>query len=268
MGTIKQAIKEHVRFRKQILVLAKSELIKKYSGTALGWAWAIIKPVTTIFIFWFAFTIGLRSGKPVEGYPYFLWLVAGFVPWFYMSDCLSGGSTCILRQKYLVTKLKFPMTVIPTFYNLSEFYVHGVLLVLTIILFALFGYYPDKYFLQLPLYMIMMFVGFVIWGLLAGIISCISKDFKNLIASFSRAIFWTSGVFFNIDNIDTAWIRIILKLNPIAVITSGYRNVFIYKKWFFETQNDMLCWLLTNTIFLILAIRAYNKLRKEIPDVI
>ena len=99
LDTIKGIIHDHVYCRKQLFQLAKSDLIKTYRGAAFGWAWAVIKPAVTIFVFWFAFSIGLRHGKPVEGYPFFLWLIAGFVPWFFFSDALSGGTATRYCQR-------------------------------------------------------------------------------------------------------------------------------------------------------------------------
>ena len=72
IDTLKEIISDHIKWRKQILQLAKSNIIKQYRGAAFGWAWAVIRPSITIFVFWFAFSIGLRHGKPVEGYPFFL----------------------------------------------------------------------------------------------------------------------------------------------------------------------------------------------------
>jgi len=48
-------IKDHVTYKQQIFKLAKADLVKTYRGAALGWAWAIIKPTVTIFVYWFAF---------------------------------------------------------------------------------------------------------------------------------------------------------------------------------------------------------------------
>lgn len=61
-----QIIKEHVAYIQQIFKLAKADLVKTYRGAALGWAWAIIKPAVTIFVYWFTFEIGLRAGKDVN----------------------------------------------------------------------------------------------------------------------------------------------------------------------------------------------------------
>ena len=63
MKTLIKIIKEHISYKNQILKMAKADLLKTYRGAALGWAWAIIKPAVTIFVYWFAFSIGLSPKK-------------------------------------------------------------------------------------------------------------------------------------------------------------------------------------------------------------
>lgn len=266
--TIKDIIREHVLYKDQIVMLAKSDLIKTYRGAALGWAWAIIKPLITLFVFWFAFSVGLRSGKPVAGYPFFLWLVAGFLPWFYMQEMITGGAGCIRKYNQLVTKMKFPVSIIPTFVNLSHLITNIALTFITIVLFMCFGHFPDKYMLQIPLYMVMMVIFFTIWSLFAGMMSAISKDFQNLVAAMSTAIFWMSGIVYNVDTIPSRTLRILLKFNPVTVVATGYRRAFIYKKWFWQDRVSIFCYCFTLTVFILAALWAYKKLRKEIPDVL
>ena len=266
--TFKLIIEEHVSFRKQIFKLAKSDLIKLYRGAALGWAWAVIKPMVTLFVFWFAFTVGLRKGGPIEGYPFFLWLIAGMLPWFFMSEMIVGGALCIRKYKHLVTKMKFPISTIPTFVNMSHLFTHIILLVVTVFVFIAFGYMPDMYYLQIPLYMLMMFLFFTVWSLFAGLLSALSKDFQNLVNAFSSAIFWMSGILYDVNKIRHGWVRLVLKFNPVTVIASGYRKAFIYKQWFFEDKVELLCYCTTLLVFTIAGVWAYHRLRKEIPDVL
>lgn len=268
METLKTIFEEHKSFKKQIFILAKSDLINTYRGAALGWVWAVIKPMVTLFVFWFAFSIGLRHGKSVEGYPFFLWLEAGFLPWFFMSEVITGGAGCIRKYSHLVTKMKFPVSIIPTYYNLSHIMTHLVLLLISITLFMAFGFMPDVYYLQIPVYTLMMFAFFTVWSLFSGLLSSISKDFQNLVKAFSSAIFWMSGIIYNVDDIETPWIRLLLKFNPVTVISSGYRKAFVYKQWFFEDKVELLCYFTTLTLFGLAALWAYRKLRKEIADVL
>lgn len=267
METIRLIADEHKSYKKQLIKLAKSDLLKTYRGAALGWAWAVIKPMITLFVFWFAFTVGLRAGKPVEGYPYFLWLVAGFLPWFYMQELITGGAGCIRQYKHLVTKMKFPISIIPTYYNISHLYVHLALLVITIVLFVCFGYTPDIYYLQIPLYMLLMFMFFTVWSLFAGMLSALSKDFQNLVKAFSTAVFWMSGIIYDVNKIDNSLVRLLLKFNPVTVIANGYRYSFIYKQWFFEDKVELLCYFITLLVFTLLALWSFKKLRRDIPDV-
>ena len=127
---------------------------------------------------------------------------------------------------------------------------------------------PDIYLLQIPLYMLMMFLFFTVWALFAGLLSAISKDFQNLVGSLSQAIFWMSGIIYNVDTIQHSWVRLLLKFNPVTVISSGYRRTFIYKQWFFEDKVELLCYCVTLFVFTLGALWAYRRLRKEIPDVL
>lgn len=268
METIKKILDEHLTYRKQVIKLAKSDLIKTYRGSALGWSWAFIKPIVTIFVFWFAFSFGLRSGGDVDGYPFFLWMIAGFIPWFYMSEMLTSGAGCIREKSYMVTKMKFPVSVIPTFTSISKLTVHLILVLVMIVIFILFGYKPDIYYLQLPLYILIMFVFFTFWALFAGMLSAMSKDFLNLVKAFTTAIFWISGIMYDVNDINYTWIRNILMFNPVTLVANGYRHVFIDKTWFFETPAELLHYSIVLAVMILFSIWAYKKLYKEIADVL
>lgn len=268
LEAIQQIINDHKSFGRQIFKLAKSDLIKTYRGAALGWAWALVKPLITLFVFWFGFTVGLRHGKPINGYPYFLWLLAGFLPWFFMRDMISGGAECIRRYSHLVTKIKFPISIIPTFSSLSHLVVHVLLCGISLVVFFAWGFKPDVYLLQIPFYMLLMFCFFEVWSLFAGMLSALSKDFLNLVKSFVQALFWMSGVIYDVNGIKSTTVRTILKFNPVTVISSGYRKAFIYKEWFWEDKVELLGYATTFIVMTFLALWAYKKLRKEIPDVL
>lgn len=59
--TIVTIVRDHIDYRKQIFKLAGSDLRRTYRASALGWSWAIIKPLVTIFVYWFAFAIACAA---------------------------------------------------------------------------------------------------------------------------------------------------------------------------------------------------------------
>ena len=268
MGTIKTIVGEHVEWRSQILKLAKADIIKTYSGAALGWSWALVRPVIMISVFWFAFTYGLRGGKPIEGFPFILWMIPGFISWFYMSDMLTQGAGCIRKYKFLVTKMKFPVSTIPTFMSMSKLAIHLVLMCIVVFIFVITGHFPDVYWLQLPFYMLCMIAFFTAWGLFASLLAAMSVDFLNLVKSVTQAIFWLSGIMWDINRINSPKIQFIMHFNPVTYVATGYRNCFIYKVWFWEQPDRLAIFAIVLIVMIILALWAYKKLIKEIPDVL
>ena len=236
-------LKEHWQYKQQLAKLAKADLVKTYRGAALGWSWAIIKPVVTIFVYWFAFEIGLRSGKDVNGYPFFLWLICGLIPWFYISDMLTIGTDAIRKYSYLVTKMKFPVSTIPTFVSISKLSVNIMLTLIMLVIFILFGFKPDIYWLQLIFYTFLSFILWTMWSLFSSLLAAISKDFGNLVKSFVTAVF-------------------------VTYIVNGYRQSLIDKIWFWEQPKRIGYFLISCAVMLILALWAYRKVRKDIPDVL
>ena len=55
--------------RKMFIKLTKNDFKARYTGSYLGIAWGVIQPIITILIYWFVFTVGLRSGQRPDGSP-------------------------------------------------------------------------------------------------------------------------------------------------------------------------------------------------------
>lgn len=258
----------HVRYSRQLFKLAKSDLIKTYKGAAMGWLWAVIKPTITIAVYYFAFSVGLRVGKDVNGYPYFLWLIAGILPWFYITEVFVGSTSAIRRYGYLVTKIKFPMCTIPTFYSMSHMVTNLALSLIVLVIFMIYGRMPDLYWLQLPLYYLMMFLFFTAWSLFAGLVAVISKDFMQLVRSFSTVLFWMSGIMYNVQSIGSGTLRRIMLWNPVTLVVNGFRNALVNKVWFWECGVEMRNFVIVYAIMCLLAVWAYHRLHRHIPDLL
>lgn len=265
--TLATIIKDNWQWRKQIGRLAKFELIKQSRGAVLGWFWLFAKPLIFIAVFWFALDIGLRAGRDMDP-PYFLWLISGVIPWFFMRDVLNKGTDVLHRYSYLVTKIKFPLSGISTLNILSIATIHlGLVLVLLVLYFA-FGMQLDLYLIQIPVLIIIMILFFNMVSILTSQISAISKDFKNLITSIVTPLFWLSGIIFNVADLEIEWIKSILLFNPITFFASSYRDALYYKTWIWEEPLALLCFGAVFLATLIVMLLVYKRLNKEVPDVL
>ena len=184
-----------------------------------------------------------------------------------MGDMITGGTSCIRKYSYLVTKMKFPVSTIPTFVSISKLIVHFILLVVMGIIFTAMGYPPTIYWVQVPFYLLLNFLFFTVFALCSSLLSAISKDFSNLVKSMITAIFWLSGIVWDVSK-KTGLLKTFLNLNPVTYLIEGYRNCFIHQIWFFEQPKRLLYFCIILLVMLVFSIWIYRKLRKEIPDVL
>ena len=132
----------------------------------------------------------------------------------------------------------------------------------------MFGFSPTIYWLQLIFYILISFGFWTTWGLLGALLAAISKDFANLVKSFVSFLFWFSGILWNPDTVKVIWLRKLLRLNPITYLVTGFRDCLINKVWFWEKPSRLLYFLIAWGAMLIMALWAYRKVRKDIPDVL
>ena len=116
-------LKEHRGFGKQILLLAKNELIKTYKGAVIGPLWAVVKPAFTIFVYWFAFSCGIKQLKTLHldiggaqpfSIDFFTFMFIGIIPWFFIQDSITQGAKELRINRQFITKVKFTVSTILT----------------------------------------------------------------------------------------------------------------------------------------------------------
>ncbi|MDR1082892.1 MAG: hypothetical protein LBL27_03370, partial [Coriobacteriales bacterium] len=171
---LRMIVVENFQWRSQTARLAIFELQKTVRGAVLGWFWLFVKPLIYIGTFWFVLELGLRADRFVsDNVPFLLWLACGLIPWFYMSSMLGGGSDVYRRYAYLINRVNFPSSVIPSFFSLSHFIVFAITLVAMIVVMLMCGFPLTIYALQLPFIAVAMFVFFIFFSLMTSPLSAI-----------------------------------------------------------------------------------------------
>lgn len=78
-----QVLKEQIDNWDLIYRMALFEIKGMYQIHYLGTFWQFLNPAIQIAIYWFVFGT-IRAGSDVDGTPYFLWLIIGLIPWFFL----------------------------------------------------------------------------------------------------------------------------------------------------------------------------------------
>ena len=273
LQTLKTILQDHWEWRGQIARLAIFDLKKQARGAALGWFWIAVKPLIFMFVFWFALEIGLRAGSadPNANYPYFVWLISGLIPWFFMADMLNTGSDILHRYKYLVNKVKFPISGISTIYTLSNLIVTCVLFVVLFCIYAGYGMEWDIHLIQVPFIILLMGLFWNTFSIFASQLSGMSKDFAQLIKALRQPFFWLSGIIFNLDlivQIGYGWAADIMLFNPVTFFAYAFRDAICAKVWIWEDPMFFGCFCIVFLITFIAMLFAYKHLNEEVADVL
>lgn len=260
-------IKESFENRRQIHTLAKKELQKKYKGSLLGISWAFFKPLLFISIYWFAISFGFRTGGDLGEIPFIAWLATGIAPWFFISDTLVYGANSIRSTSYLVTKMKFPLSIIPIYRIVSMWYVHIMFLVIVFIITILSGVMPTLYLIQLPYFILCSLLFMVVLTWITSTLVVISKDFEQFIRSISTVMFWLVPVLWNIDLMSEP-LKKIISLNPMVYLISGYRQTFLGEGWFWENTSYTIYFWVVLALLAWFGSYIHTKLRSQFADIL
>jgi ABC-type polysaccharide/polyol phosphate export permease len=252
---------------KRTYAMAQVTLTKRYSGSALGVMWSLVKPIIFVFAYWFAVAVGIRGGRPIGTIPYILWLIPGIMPWFYISDALTIGGSAVRANAHFVTKMVYPVATLPISEVLSLFFVHFMMMCLSTAVFVLSGFGLSVYFLQLPYYFLCCLVFTAVMATLISALTAVSQDVQQAIKSLMTLFFWLTPVLWSADNVGSPIKQIILA-NPIYYIISGYRNSYVNQRWFFQDWQYTIYFWLAMVVLALLASYLFAKLEPEFADVL
>lgn len=250
-------LKEQIKHFYLIRRLSVYELKSKHRNHYLGFLWEIINPSIQLLIYWFVFSTILRR-EPIEIHgeevPFFLWLLAAFFLWTFFYQATIEGSKSIYSRLRMLSKMNFPLSVIPNYVIFSKFYIHLIMLGITIILFHLNGYIVNIYYLQLLYFIVAAFALIFSISLITSTLSTIVRDVHMLLNAVLRMLLYLSGVLWPLSMLsDWPIIYELLELNPLYYIIEGYRYALFGLDWYMLTHwpYTLVFWGIVLVLFLI-----------------
>ncbi|WP_010648260.1 ABC transporter permease [Oceanobacillus massiliensis] len=266
-----KVIKEQIDHFYLIRRLSLYELKSKNKNNYLGMAWEIINPTIQILIYWFVFGT-LREKAPVvvagEEIPFFSWLLAAFFLWIFFYQATIQGSKSIYSRLRMLSKMNFPMSIIPSYVIFSQFYAHIFMVVISIIIFQFNGYYVNIYYVQLIYFMFGAFCLIFAISLITSTLSTIIRDVHMLLNATLRMMLYLSGVLWPITLLaDMPAVMNLMKLNPLLYLIEGYRAAFFSNEWYFVSNWEYTLYFWAVVIVLLLfGSMLHTKFRRHFID--
>jgi len=180
----------------------------------------VMEPVLYLGVFYIvSVALNLRGG--VEAVPF---LLIGLVVWKWFASSVYSGAVSIVKAAVLIQQIRVSKHVFLLASLLSEFYQFLIVFLFLVCFLLLYGIHPMWGWIELLLLILLQ------WLLIAAVAGIFAsfipffQDLKVVVVNGLPLVFFLSGVFFDIDSVATPY-RLILYLNPMAILIDAYRDV-------------------------------------------
>ena len=262
--TEKQYFRDLWRYRELFYFLAWRDILVRYKQTAIGIAWALIRPFLTMVVFSVVF--GQLAKLPSEGAPYPILVFSAMLPWQFFSNSLGECSGSLIGNANLLSKVYFPRLVIPTsavVVSFVDFMISGMIL---LGLMAWYNFVPSWRILTLPLFIIVAFAASMGAGLWLASLNVKYRDFRFVVPFLVQFGLYISPVGFSSTIVPEKW-RFLYSLNPMVSVIDGVR-------WAILGSESQLYWpgfILSLGLVVLLFISGiwyFRKMERTFADVI
>ncbi|CCH52799.1 ABC-2 type transporter [Fibrisoma limi BUZ 3] len=227
------------RNRELLFILSMRDISVRYKQTALGTAWSVIRPLTTMLIMVLVFSVIAKL--PAEpGIPYPLMVLAGITVWTFFANAFTQVSNSVTLNANLVTKVYFPRLIMPLSAVAVSFLDFLVSLGLFILIAAWYRFVPDWHILFLPVFMLLALLASFAFGLFFAVINVRFRDIGQLIPFLVQVGFYVCPIAYSSRIVADKWFYKFYILNPLVGIIDGFRWALLGEKAFFNPQSILV----------------------------
>ncbi|NJN02681.1 MAG: ABC transporter permease [Leptolyngbyaceae cyanobacterium SL_1_1] len=253
------------RYRELFYFLAWRDILVRYKQTAIGVAWALIRPFLTMLVFSVVF--GRLANLPSEGdAPYPILVFAALLPWQFFANALSECSISLIGNANLISKVYFPRLVVPTsavIVSFVDFLISGIIL---LGLMAWYNFVPDWRIVLLPLFIAIAFAAAMGAGLWLAALNVQYRDFRYIVPFLVQFGLYVSPVGFSSSIVPQRW-RLLYSLNPMVGVIDGFRWAILGNRSSLYWPGFCLSLLLVAALFFS-GIWYFRRMERVFADVI
>lgn len=209
------------RYRELFYVLAWRDIAVRYKQTAIGVAWAMIRPLLTMVVFTIVF--GRLAKLPSDGdAPYPLMVFSGMLPWVFFSTALSEASLSLIGNANLISKVYFPRLIVPTATVVVAFVDFLISFAILLIMMGWYRFAPAWQILLLPAFVLLALVASIGPALWVAALNVQYRDFRYVVPFVVQLGLYISPVGFSSNILPPQW-RLLYSLNPMVGVIDGFR---------------------------------------------
>jgi homopolymeric O-antigen transport system permease protein len=254
--------KELWAYRDLLYVLTTRDIKVRYKQTVLGFAWALIQPVTMMVVFSIFF--GGLAKMPSDGYPYPVFVYAALLPWTFFANSITNSANSLVGSANLVSKVYFPRLIIPLSSigsGLVDFAIAGAILLL---LMVYYGVGWTSNLLIVPILVIGAAFTALGVGTLLAALNVAYRDFRYVVSFLVQFWMFATPVVYPASLVPREW-QWALYLNPMAGVIEGFRSAFLGRP--FDVPGMLVSLAIAGILFAA-GIAYFAKVERRFADII
>lgn len=252
-------LRELWRYRVLLEVLVRRDLKARYRGSVLGYSWTLLNPLMLLGVYSLVFSVYMRVNLP--DYP--LYMLSALLPWMWLAQALSTGSSSLVEGSMLVSKVMLPPQLPPIVDALANG-VHFLFALPVLLVFAVWSGRPPGVEV---LWLVPIIVGQAVFlaGLtlpLAGL-CVLYRDIKFLVSNGIQFWFFLTPIVYPPSLIPARY-RVVLNVNPFVPFSNAYQDVLY--RGVSPSGGTLLSILLVSIASLILGVLLFEYVREGMVE--
>ena len=254
-----KTLKEIYAYREMIRMFVRRDLRGRYKGSVLGFLWTFLNPLLQLGVYTIVFSVIMRSG--IE--KYYLYLFVALIPWMFLASSVQAGTTCVLREKDLVTKIHFPRQVLPIAHVMTCF-VNMLLCMIVVFAVCLFGIgmnFAVLWYL-IPVMATELLLALGLCFIVSGA-TVFFRDLEHFTGILVMLWQFLTPVMYSVDMVPEQ-LRGVFMMNPMTPIIVCYRDILYWKKA--PQLENLLLSLGLGLLFLVAGWFLFDRLQKHFAE--
>jgi lipopolysaccharide transport system permease protein len=176
--------------------LIKRDFNARFTGSALGLAWAVLQPLSLVLLYWFVFTFMIPGGRAGGlGDFYIYYLIAGLIPWLGVNEGLIRSTTAVVDNASIVRRLPLRSELLVVVPNASALIFECVGLAIFLVMVLAKGISPRHLWL-LPLALAVQLGLQLGVGFLLSALYVFFRDLTQVVGFLLSIIFYLSPILY------------------------------------------------------------------------
>ncbi|HEY8675753.1 MAG TPA: ABC transporter permease [Candidatus Dormibacteraeota bacterium] len=222
--------------------LAVTTFKLKYTGSVLGYAWSLVKPLLIFGMTYLVFAVFLLRGRTSAAENFPVQLLIGIVVWTFIADATGSSVSAIAGNAHILRKAYFPRWILVVASTLSATMTLAVNIALVLLVGIPLGWFHlGLQTLLLPLLFFELYLFVVGIGMLLSALFVFYRDLGHVWEILLQLLFYASAIVFPFGLVPQRF-RVLMAFNPIAQIIEDMRRALVTP--LIPWSGDVLGWLL------------------------